>query len=65
MCTKTNGCNFTSCRFNEEGICTNEEFREECVDMSRKVLCLDEGEQKDENGTQIEMTRYADELVEK
>lgn len=36
-----NNCNFTSCRFNAEGICENEEAREECVDMSRKVLCLD------------------------
>ena len=35
-------CNFTSCRFNAEGICENEEAREECVDMSRKVLCFDE-----------------------
>lgn len=41
MCTKNNKCNFTSCRFNAEGICENEEAREDCVDMSRKVLCLD------------------------
>ena len=37
-----NNCNFTSCRFNEDGICENEEAREECVEMSRKVLCEDE-----------------------
>lgn len=42
-------CNFTSCRFNAEGICENKEARQECVDMSQKVLCLDEGEKKDEN----------------
>lgn len=42
MCTKNNNCNFTSCRFNAEGICENEEAREEYVDMSQKVLCLDE-----------------------
>ncbi len=40
----TNRCNFTTCRFNEDGKCTNKEFREECVDMSRKVLCLHEEE---------------------
>ena len=33
-------CNFTTCRFNEDGKCTNEELREQCVDMSRKVLCI-------------------------
>lgn len=35
-------CNLTTCRFNENGKCTNEGKREECVDVSRKVLCLDE-----------------------
>ena len=39
-------CNFTSCRFNANGICENEEAREDCVDMSRKVLCLDEEDEK-------------------
>lgn len=38
----TNHCNLTSCQFNAEGICENEEAREDCVDMSRKVLCLNE-----------------------
>lgn len=36
----TNRCKFTSCRFNAEGICENEGAREECVDMSQKVLCI-------------------------
>ena len=35
-------CNLTSCRYNTDGKCTNEEKREECVEVSRKVLCLDE-----------------------
>ena len=35
-------CNLTSCRYNTDGKCTNEENREECVEVSRKVLCLNE-----------------------
>ncbi len=35
-------CNLTTCRYNKDGKCTNEEKRKECVDVSRKVLCLDE-----------------------
>ena len=33
-------CNLTSCRYNADGKCTNEEKREECVRVSRKVLCI-------------------------
>ena len=35
-------CNLTSCRYNAYGKCTNKEKREECVEVSRKVLCEDE-----------------------
>ena len=35
-------CNLTTCRYNADGKCTNKEKREECVEVSRKVLCLDE-----------------------
>ena len=35
-------CNMTSCRYNEYGKCTNKEKREECVEVSRKVLCINE-----------------------
>ena len=35
-------CNLTSCRYNAYGKCTNKEKREECVEVSRKVLCLNE-----------------------
>ena len=33
-------CNLTSCRYNAGGKCTNEEKRKECVEVSRKVLCI-------------------------
>ena len=33
-------CNRTSCRYNAYGKCTNEEKRKECVEVSRKVLCM-------------------------
>lgn len=35
-------CKLTSCRYNADGKCTNEEKREECVEASRKVLCINE-----------------------
>ena len=38
---ENNNCNLTSCRYNAYGKCTNKEKREECVDVSRKVLCED------------------------
>lgn len=38
----SNNCNLTTCRYNKDGECTNEESRKECVEISRKVLCLDE-----------------------
>lgn len=31
-------CNLASCRYNADGKCTNEEKREECVEVSEKVL---------------------------
>ena len=35
-------CNLITCRYNENGKCTNEEKRKECVEVSRKVLCEDD-----------------------
>lgn len=35
-------CNLTTCRYNAYGKCTNKEKREECVEVSRKVLCINE-----------------------
>jgi hypothetical protein len=34
-------CNLTSCRYNKDNKCTNEEKRTECVEVSEKVLCVD------------------------
>ena len=31
-------CNLTTCRYNENGKCTNEEKRKECVEVAEKVL---------------------------
>lgn len=43
-------CNFTTCRYNANGKCENEEKRKECVEVSRKVLCLEDNEnEKDTN----------------
>ena len=39
-------CNLTSCRYNAYGKCTNKEKREECVEVSRKVLCINEENKK-------------------
>lgn len=37
-----NNCNLTTCRYNQSGTCTNEDKRQECVEVSKKVLCLEE-----------------------
>lgn len=39
-------CNFTTCRYNAKGKCQSEENRKECVEVSKKVLCLDEKSEK-------------------
>ena len=33
-------CNMTSCRYNANGKCTNDEKRKECIEVSEKVLCI-------------------------
>ena len=33
-----NNCNLTTCRYNENGKCTNEEKRKECLETVKKVL---------------------------
>ena len=35
-------CNLTTCRYNADGKCTNEEKREECVRVSKAVLIIDD-----------------------
>ena len=39
-------CNLSSCRYNADGKCTNEEKRKECVEVSGKVLCINEENKK-------------------
>ena len=41
-----NNCNLTTCRYNAYGKCTNDEKRKECVEVSRKVLCINEENKK-------------------
>lgn len=41
-------CNLTFCRYNADGKCTNEEKREECVEVAEKVLCVDKEKFMDE-----------------
>lgn len=37
-----NNCNITTCRYNKSGTCTNEDKWKERVEVSKKVLCLEE-----------------------
>lgn len=39
-----NNCNLTTCRYNQSVKCTNEEKRKECVEVSKRVLCLNNEE---------------------
>lgn len=34
-------CNLKTCRYNSFGECINEEKRKECVEVSKRVLCLE------------------------
>lgn len=34
-------CDLKTCRYNVAGICENEEKRKECIEVSRKVLCME------------------------
>ena len=33
-------CNLTSCRYNADGKCANDEKRKECIKVCEKVLCM-------------------------
>lgn len=37
-----NNCNLTTCRYNQSGTCTNEDKRQECVEVSKKVFCFED-----------------------
>lgn len=36
-----NNCKFTTCRYNTDGKCTNDEKRTECIEVSKKVMGID------------------------
>lgn len=44
-------CNLTTCRYNKDKKCTDEEKRIECVEVSRKVLCIDVFEKEKEKAS--------------
>lgn len=33
-------CNLSTCRYNADGKCINDEKRKECIEVSEKVLCM-------------------------
>ena len=41
-CENKANCNLTTCRYNADGKCTNEEKRKECVRVSKAVLMIDD-----------------------
>lgn len=48
-----NNCNLTTCRYNQSGKCTNEEKRKECVEVSKRVLCLEDISEMNNKGKGI------------
>lgn len=38
---KINDCNLTTCRYNKDNKCTNDEKRAECIEVSGKVMSID------------------------
>lgn len=39
----------TTCRYNQSGTCKNEDKRKVCVEVSKRVLCLEDRENGFEN----------------
>ena len=37
-----NNCNLTTCRYNKDGKCTNDEKQKECIRVSKAVLIIDD-----------------------
>lgn len=35
-------CNLITCHYNQSGTCTNEDKRQKCVKVSKRVLCLED-----------------------
>lgn len=42
-------CNLTTCRHNENGKCTSESDRKICVDVAKRVLCVEESKESENN----------------
>lgn len=66
-------CNLTSCRYNADGKCTNDEKRKECVEVSEKVLCIDKKTFRkidnvkhigDDDGKPIETSEFHDMTID-
>lgn len=38
---QSKGCNFQFCRYNENGKCTNDVARLDCLEVSLAVLCIE------------------------
>lgn len=45
---ESNNCNPTTFRYNQSGTYTNEDKRKECVEVGKRVLCLEDRENVDE-----------------
>lgn len=65
-------CNLTSCRYNADGKCTNDEKKKECVEVSEKVLCIDKKTFRkidnvkhigDDDGKPIETSEFHDMII--
>lgn len=40
--TQSMCCNLKTCRYNQDGACKNKYVRKGCIELSRKVLCMEE-----------------------
>lgn len=45
---ENDNCNLTTCRYNQSGKCTNDYKRKECVEVSKRVLRLEDIENANE-----------------
>lgn len=66
-------CNLTSCRYNADDKCTNDEKRKECIEVSEKVMCIDKKTFRkidnvkhigDDDGKPIETSEFHDMTID-
>ena len=71
--SKMNNCNFTTCRYNADGKCANDEKKKECIDVCEKVLCVDKKTFRkidnvkhigDDDGKPIETSEFHDMTID-